>query len=1445
MTLSRILTGVGPVRIQLRFSRRSIRAWPGAGAMALGLALLVGVAVLPASSAPLRIFIGATSSQPGTANDDYAGFLRDWTTLLNTRGAVAAGGLHFPTVAEMKDLDVLVLHGATGSDLSTVERRRLEVFLRGGGGLVLLGDGLKGRDPEWLRSVAGGAPAAGATNAPVSRFGLCFGDDRHPITEGIANFDLDDEMLLPIQVAPDARVLASSFRTANQIVPQMWAYEKRRARVFASATGRRTKNFSLPHYRGLILRGIAWAGHREVDLLTRVTETAHFPYPEGGPTAPDRAISRLQVNPEFTITLAAAEPAVVNPIAVDWDPRGRMWVALTPDYPFKQGRGRGRDSIVILEDVDGDHRMDRRSVFADGLVLPTSFVFCRDGIIVAQAPEILFLRDRDGDGRADRREVLFSGFGTADTHAVINNLRWGLDGWVYGCQGYSGNDSTNVINARGVRFGKIGNGIFRFRPDGSAIEQVASYSGNSWGIDFSDDGELFYSMANGPHINHVVMPERYLALGSIDKTLSGKSIEDHSKVNPLFTDPRDEYVQVSPVGVFTAASGCTIYQGGVWPEKYHGSHFVCEPTVHIVHEDIVNQVEAPTFEATRRDTEEFLAARDLWFRPVHTRVGPDGEMYLLDFYNQAISHNDIRGVAHGAGNAAVRPDRDHDHGRIYRIAHKQQRHLPPYRLVDAANADLVQDLQHPNMWVRMTAQRLLVERADAAVAPALSALLHTNRFVHARLHALWTLHQMNMLSESNLLAGLKDEHPSVLDNALRVVSELREAPSSNVVAAVVKQLKGATERTRLMALFALDSFPPPAEAVSAVHKLLPDLKDGWAKSAVLGIARRSPTNFIRASFASDKADSYVEFVQLLTDDFLRRREAAPAEWVLRHTARQTKASGKLRIAVLETFNKHLADFQLPFNTNIDAAIAAFLATESKSTRIALFPLAMLYRDQGTYSPELAKVHKALFADLENPKAKDEDRNALLTSLIKVPALQKDVIARVDSILEAGAPAPVQKHMVNEVGALRDPAVPGVLLRHFPKLKEEARLVAFAQLIRRPEWADALLTAIERRQIKLPELTVYGASRLRTHPDLKVARRAATVLDAIEGPRQKQKDGLIAKFEAALKSPPNIDNGRAVLLANCAPCHKFNDKGHALGPDLTGVGLHGPSMLLTHLLDPNRVVEGNFIAYNLTTTKGDEYTGLIKTENKDAVTLKNLEGEITVKRAEIASLKSSGLSLMPEGMEALGEKNVRDLIGYIMARTPAGYQVIDLSAAFTTDTLHGLYLSREDPPSLVFKQFGIVMVDDIPFLVANPAGTTAGRNVIVLGGGEGFARTLPRRVECKVDLAARKFFVLGGVAGWGFPAGPPEGYNAPAVKATLVYEDGQSEVLTWRNGVEFADYVRPQEVPGSKSVSDLTTTGLLRWFSFEPGRARKISRITLESFGNHLAPTFVAITAKLP
>jgi len=367
--------------------------------------------------------------------------------------------------------------------------------------------------------------------------------------------------------------------------------------------------------------------------------------------------------------------------------------------------------------------------------------------------------------------------------------------------------------------------------------------------------------------------------------------------------------------------------------------------------------------------------------------------------------------------------------------------------------------------------------------------------------------------------------------------------------------------------------------------------------------------------------------------------------------------------------------------------------------------------------------------------------------------------------------------------------------------------------------------------------------LQTHADASVAARARTVFEELQGPRH-EKDALIAKLRPAIDLAADVKNGKELFEKQCAICHKFDQKGKDLGPDLTGVGLNGPTVLLTHILDPNRIVEGNFLAYNVTTKNHEEYSGLIKSDNKDSVTLKNLEGDVEVRKADIASMRSSGLSLMPDGLEALGDKALRDIIGYLTANTPKGFRTLDMTRAFTADTRHGLFASDEDTPSLAFRQFGVVMVDNIPFNIVNPATTAAGKNVIVLRGGTGYAKTLPRRVEFPAGTRASKLYVLGGVAGWGFPYGPPEGHNVPAARVTLLYADGTTEETVLRNGEQIADYVQPFEVPGSKAATDLVTSGQLRWFTIIPKGHGEISKVVLESYDNHVAPAFVAMTAQV-
>ncbi|MBM3845689.1 MAG: hypothetical protein FJ405_05305, partial [Verrucomicrobia bacterium] len=485
---------------------------------------------------PLRIFIRGgpkTHGPEGNGLHDHRRFLGDFTGILSGRGAKVEGALNFPTGDQLKNTDVLVMFAAEAGSIAGADRENLDAFLKRGGGIVCLHDAVCGTNAPWFKTVIGGAWEHGRSKWFEGPISFYYVDHEHPITHEASNFDIDDEMYWDLHMMPEAKILAGTWvpdrrNTRDgrsnphiyEIAPQMWTYEKtleggKPYRAFVSLLGHKYSTFQQPHVSGVLFRGIAWAGGRDPALLCTKEELASLRYPEGGPTHPSTAKAKLELHPEFTMKVVASEPLINKPINVDWDPQGRLWVAETPEYPngrrgirpnfrgqeWKDGGGLvdqagiqdrpAQDRISVLTDKDGDGVMDSKVVWHEGLDLVTGFVLHKDGIIAAAAPDVLLIRDTNGDGKSDSVSKLYTGLGTFDTHAVINNLRWGLDGWIYATHGYSAGDVVSAVN--GKAFGRIGSGVVRFKPDGSAFEQYSSKGGNTWGLDFSWDGDLFYT----------------------------------------------------------------------------------------------------------------------------------------------------------------------------------------------------------------------------------------------------------------------------------------------------------------------------------------------------------------------------------------------------------------------------------------------------------------------------------------------------------------------------------------------------------------------------------------------------------------------------------------------------------------------------------------------------------------------------------------------------------------------------------------------------------------------------------------------------------------------------------------------------------------------------------------------------------------------------------------
>ena len=743
----------------------------------VALCAFVVTSALTAAEAPLRVFIRSGPKSHGPGAHDHPRFLAEWVTLLNARGAVASGGNTFPTSAQLAATDVLILHAQEAGNIAAPDRANLDAYLARGGGLVVIHAGAVAKDTDWYKSIIGGSWRQGRTKWLEAPMHLYFADRAHPITRGASNWQMNDEIYYDMDLSPDVHVLATAYtpkaidtggkgnkeaqaRAAEAVAkrkgvniydhqPQLWTYERTVAgatqpyRAFVSIPGHLYENFNRANYRAILLRGIAWAGRRanadELCLPAELGDTLR--YPEGGPTAPRQAAAKIQVHPDFKIALVASEPLINKVMNIDWDERGRLWVCETPEYPngrrvpnaparwqdsgslkpFVTERD-PEDSISVLTDTDGDGIMDTKKTFADKLELVTSFVLYRNGVIAATSPDIWYLEDTNGDGVCDKRTKLYTGLGINDTHAVINNLRSGRDGWIYATHGYSRGDVTSADGSK--KFGPDGSGVVRFKPDGSAFEQYSSRNGNTWGLDLTWDGQVFWTQpTSGTVFFHTVLPESILSKGKLPGVTSWKGMITNQLTFPAMTWPEQAYSQIDQVGRFTAAAGCAIYEGGAWPEKWNYSYFTSEPTLNIVHHQFVRRdgVSYSVEKEKGREEKEFIRSTDLWFRPIENRVGPDGALYVVDFYNQAVIHNDTRGPLHSPSNAAVRPDRDHYFSRIWRVQHQDAKVLPAVALDRKDLPGLLRAIEtSPNVHVKKTALRLAQENFPAA--PQLAAL---------------------------------------------------------------------------------------------------------------------------------------------------------------------------------------------------------------------------------------------------------------------------------------------------------------------------------------------------------------------------------------------------------------------------------------------------------------------------------------------------------------------------------------------------------------------------------------------------------------------------------------------------------------------------------------------------------------------------------------------------
>ncbi len=810
---------------------------------------LAGIALLPLrqeGAAPVRVlFLGDQGHHRPSA---LAAFVRpvlekhaitlDYTEDVST---ISPAGL--------EGFDVLLVYANIDS-LPPPAEAALLAFVSAGKGLVALHcASYCFRDSQaWVELVGAQFESHG-----TGVFAATIADAEHALTRGFAGFSSWDETYVHRLHNPDRHVLA--WRVDEQgREPWTWVRAHGQGRVFYTASGHDERTWQNPGFQDLLVRGIRWSAGVWAFPEPAPLPALHYVQAEvpeyradGGQgriasmqAALDPEASRqyLVAAPDLEVELYAAEPRIGPTIAMTWDDRGRAWLAESVDYPNDRRDEGGHDRILICEDSDGDGSADRSTVFADGLSIPTSLVLASGGLIVAQAPHVLFLEDLDGDDRAERQSVLFTGFGTADTHAGPSNFRLGFDGWIWGTVGYSGFDGS--VGGEHHRFGQ---GVFRFRPDGSTLEFLGSTSNNTWGLGLDETGEVFVSTANHDQINTLGLPNRVYE--SVDGW-NGRAVRfigDYREFHPLAERVR----QVDWHGGFTAAAGCAPYTARVFPERYWNRvAFLAEPTGHLVGESILERVGAGF---VAHDGWNLLASRDEWTAPVAAEVGPDGAVWVIDWYNYIVQHNPTpRGYETGAGSAYVTPLRDTEHARIWRVFPRGASldAFPPIQ--DREPGELQAALDHPNLYWRMRAQEHIVADRRVDLAPALftraaEARLDAIENDPGALHALCALAGLGALADERGRAALSDalHHPAPAVRKFAVRFLPRDQLGAEMLAAA-RSLHDPDAFVRREALVAASEMPPSAALGAEVLAILlagDDLDDPWLADAALAAAARN------------------------------------------------------------------------------------------------------------------------------------------------------------------------------------------------------------------------------------------------------------------------------------------------------------------------------------------------------------------------------------------------------------------------------------------------------------------------------------------------------------------------------------------------------------------------------------------------------------------------------
>ncbi len=966
------------------------------------------------------------------------------------------------------------------------------------------------------------------------------------------------------------------------------------------------------------------------------------------PLTPGETIRHFKVAPGLKMQVVAHEPIIAQPLNLHFDERGRMWVVQYLQYPFPAGlkvvkydeylravfdkvpppppnHFPGKDRVTILEDKDGDGVFESHKDFLSDLNITRSVVTGRGGVWVLNPPYLLFYPDKNRDDIPDGNpKVALSGFGIEDTHSGANSLAWGPDGWLYGAHG-----STCTAEVKGVKF--LGQAIWRYHPETEDFEVFAEGGGNTFSFEFDAKGRAF-SGTNFGDTRGMYYPQ-----GSAGIKGWGK----HGPLmNPYSFGWFEHMTQKGYAPRFTQTM--CIYEGGAIPQL---EGFLISP-MSLMNRVMAAKLSRDTSTFRTDDIDPLVLTDDRWFRPVDTKVGPDGAIYMADWYDSRLSHVDPRDTW------------DKEHGRIYRLEAENAKPAKPFDLTKGTNDELIETLRNPNKFFRQTAIRIFHDRHDASLAPKLRKLVAENTGQFA-LECFWALNACGGFTDEVALQTLEHKDEFVRYWTVRLIGD-RYPPARYGSSTRRPQPLPATLQTKLEAIARTEAEAQVRAQLASSAKRLPGVN-------ALPILREA---LYRAEDAEDKhlplllwwaleskaTSDRAQVLDLLKDSALWRtpivQKFIVARLGQRYTAERTDENFATAAQLLA---------MAPGAEFVDELIKGMEAG-LQGDRVASVPAALQQQiarawaerphTAGLVSCALRLGHppaaEAAVQALTDRKTSAAERKALLELLAerRIDA----AVPIITALLKKEKADPARLDLLNALSRFNTPEVGQTIIELFPGFSTKVRAAAINALSSRADWARSLLDLVDREQVKKEHVSVSNLLAMQKlgdpQSDLLIKKHWGNLRAS-----PKEKEDLIKNLRVTIAKKGDATKGRETFKALCAVCHALNGEGGKIGPDLSGYERDNLDFMLPAIVDPSLGIREEFTLNNLTTKDGQVLAGFVAETTPQFVTMLDAAGNKTkIAREDIKSLIASPTSLMPEGLlNALTPEQTRDLFTYLMAK----------------------------------------------------------------------------------------------------------------------------------------------------------------------------------------------------